>query len=138
MHFFTPPVAQGLIICLFWNFIGGSALLISDGKQVRAAPAVPACCRSIASGWASLLLKQARRVGCAWLAQLRATRFCRRTQQHTAGLPSQSPRPVLLRAPRASGVRLAVELHLVCGRRAGRLHPLVSSCWGTVWRGGEQ
>lgn len=26
----------GLIICLFWNFIGGSALLISDGKQVSA------------------------------------------------------------------------------------------------------
>ena len=28
--------AQGLVWCLFFNFIGGSALLISDGSQVAA------------------------------------------------------------------------------------------------------
>ena len=31
-----PLPAQGLVWCLFFNFIGGSALLISDGSQVAA------------------------------------------------------------------------------------------------------
>lgn len=35
LSLFCHHAAQGLVLCLFWNFIGGSALLISDGSQVR-------------------------------------------------------------------------------------------------------
>ncbi len=46
---------QGLIICLFWNFIGGSALLISDGSQVCFGGLLRQLCQ---------LLSQSHRAGC--------------------------------------------------------------------------